>query len=187
MHFDGLSGFSKLTSQKSDLYLVGLFENDHLISDKVFNLKHDIYFEYQQDKIVVDAKYKITYASGKNSGDDYKHGVSQSDLYQAVTYAVRRNARKVFLIYPQTVGIKNKNQGEKTIRYVVHDALADSDTDIHIARIPIIHDQFPNLNYKQTLESNFRQTEIKLFDKLCDIFGVEAKGSERILMAGITK
>lgn len=186
-HLKGLPGFSKLTFQKSDLYLAGLFENDRLKNDKVFNLKHDIYFEYQQNKIVVDAKYKIIYASEKNSGDDYKHGVSQSDLYQAVTYAVRRNARKIFLIYPQTIEIKNKNQGEKTIRYVVHDSLADSDIDIHIARIPIIYDQFPNMNYKQSLESNFKQTEKKLFDKLCKIFGVAAKGGERILMAGITK
>ena len=184
-HLNGLPGFSKLTSQKSDLYLAGLYENDRKIKDNVFNLKHDIYFEYQQEKIVVDAKYKITYT--KNPGDNFKHGVSQTDLYQAVTYAVRRNARKVFLIYPQTIGAKEGNQSEKAIRYVVHDSIAGLDIDIHIATIPIIHDQFPNMNYKLTLENNFRQTEIRLFDKLCDIFGVEEKGSERLLMTGITK
>lgn len=174
-HLNGLPGFRKLTSQKSDLYLAGLFENDRLQNDKVFNLKHDIYFEYQKDKIVVDAKYKIAYSSTKNFEDDYKHGVSQSDLYQAVTYAVRRNVKQVFLIYPQTIGAKERNESEKAIRYVVHDSIAGLDIDIHIVRVPIIHDQFPNINYKQTLENNFKQTEKILFDKLCGVFGIETE------------
>ena len=59
----------------------------------VFQIKNDIYIK---DKLIIDTKYKI-----RASGDGLKEGVSQSDLYQMVSYALRRNCTDVLLLYPE--------------------------------------------------------------------------------------
>ena len=60
--------------------------------EKVFQIKNDIYIK---NKLIIDTKYKVRYA-----GDGLKAGVSQSDLYQMVSYAIRRNCSDVLLLYP---------------------------------------------------------------------------------------
>jgi 5-methylcytosine-specific restriction enzyme subunit McrC len=61
-------------------------------NNKVFQIKNDIYI---RQKLIIDTKYKI-----RQSGDGLKHGVSQGDVYQMVSYALRRNCRDVLLLYP---------------------------------------------------------------------------------------
>ncbi|MGZ3811870.1 MAG: McrC family protein [Mucilaginibacter sp.] len=62
----------------------------------VFQIKNDIYVK---DKLIIDTKYKIRYR-----GDGLKAGVIQSDLYQMVTYSLRRNCKDVLLLYPKSAG-----------------------------------------------------------------------------------
>ena len=62
---------------------------------KVFQIKNDIYIK---DKLIIDTKYKI-----RRKDDGLKSGVCQNDLYQMVSYAIRRNCNEVLLLYPQTV------------------------------------------------------------------------------------
>lgn len=59
---------------------------------KVFQIRNDIYIRGQ---LVIDTKYKI-----RQSGDGLKEGISQNDLYQMVSYALRRNCQDVLLLYP---------------------------------------------------------------------------------------
>jgi len=82
----------KVEYQKSDLYL----------SDKprAFNLQQDIFMTNKRDSdktLIVDAKYKIR---EKNFSEDPKKGISQSDLYQMVSYAYKRGCHEVVLLYP---------------------------------------------------------------------------------------
>jgi 5-methylcytosine-specific restriction enzyme subunit McrC len=77
--------------QKSDLYLSD--------QPQVFNLQQDIFLTNRSSgrKAIVDAKYKIR---DPNFKSDAKKGVSQSDLYQMVSYAYKRGCNEVVLIYP---------------------------------------------------------------------------------------
>jgi 5-methylcytosine-specific restriction enzyme subunit McrC len=82
--------------QKSNAYLV--------TKPQVFQMQHDIFLNSKSDParaIIVDTKYKVR----TFSEDDKKRGVSQSDLYQVVSYAYRRGCKEVILIYP--------NEGEE--------------------------------------------------------------------------
>ena len=49
-----------------------------------------------------------------------------------------------------------------TIRYIV----------ANIAKVPIIHHDFPNINPNFSLQNNFEKTEVRLKNSLCDIFGL---------------
>jgi 5-methylcytosine-specific restriction enzyme subunit McrC len=60
----------------------------------VFQIKNDIYIK---DRLIIDTKYKIRY-----KGTGLKAGVSQSDLYQMIAYALRRGCKNVLLIYPSS-------------------------------------------------------------------------------------
>lgn len=60
----------------------------------VFQIRNDIYFPGQ---LIMDTKYKI-----RSNNDGLKAGVVQSDLYQMVSYAVRRDCNNVLLLYPET-------------------------------------------------------------------------------------
>ncbi|WP_406657481.1 hypothetical protein V7O62_02695 [Methanolobus sp. ZRKC2] len=83
----------KVEAQKSDLYL----HDD----PKTFNLQHDILLTNKEtgEQIIIDTKYKPRW--DLESGDS-KKGISQSDMYQMVSYAYRRGNDKVLLIYPNT-------------------------------------------------------------------------------------
>ncbi|HTJ53344.1 MAG TPA: hypothetical protein VL443_28010 [Cyclobacteriaceae bacterium] len=77
--------------QKSNAYLT--------TKPEAFQMQHDIFLtsrDGSERKIIIDTKYKIR----DYSDTDKKKGVSQSDLYQVVSYAYRRGVSEVILIYP---------------------------------------------------------------------------------------
>lgn len=91
-----INHFSKdfeIESQKSELYL---HQNP-----KTFNLQHDILITNKKtkEKIIIDTKYKPRWDL---KDTDNKKGVSQTDMYQMISYAYRRGTNKVILIYPNT-------------------------------------------------------------------------------------
>jgi 5-methylcytosine-specific restriction enzyme subunit McrC len=166
-----IQGLKNLKYQKSDLFLARLYENDQIVKDNVFNLQHDIYFEYEGKKIIADTKYKIIYSPDKNTKDkDFKHGVSQSDLYQLVSYAIRRKATDLYLLYPETLLERNVNGIEKSVKFVITDEFADRKIGIRIAKVPIIHHDFPNIDSSKSLQNNFEETDIRLKNRLMEIF-----------------
>ena len=81
----------KVHYQKSDLNLTD--------TPAAFRMKHDIFLQHRKDttnSIIVDTKYK----SRLFEAGDSKKGVSQADMYQVFSYAVRRKCSKVVVIYP---------------------------------------------------------------------------------------
>jgi 5-methylcytosine-specific restriction enzyme subunit McrC len=85
----------KVEYQKSEKYLA---TNEQ--GKKVFKLQHDIFLtsRVRPDlKIIVDTKYKIRDINFKN---DLKRGIVQADLYQMVSYAVKRGCSDILLVYP---------------------------------------------------------------------------------------
>ncbi len=63
-------------------------------------MQHDIFLTSKSNrdrKIIIDTKYKVRDPNFKN---DLKKGVAQSDLYQMVSYALKRGCTELILIYP---------------------------------------------------------------------------------------
>jgi len=78
--------------QKSEEYLSN--------TPKVFNMQHDIFLTSRQGikrKVIIDTKYKLR---PDNFKTDPKKGVAQSDLYQMVSYALKRGCTELILLYP---------------------------------------------------------------------------------------
>lgn len=131
-----------IKTQKSDKYLA-----TNNLDEKIFQIRHDIFIErFKKTPIIIDTKYK------RLKRKDKKNGVSQSDMYQMVSYAIRRGCTDVKLIYPTDLGSSNN---EKII-YKVKDELAENQIiEIEIYEIPIIQNNFElqsNLNLEQQFE-----------------------------------
>ena len=113
----------KAKTQRSDKYLD---------EAKAFNLKPDLWLKTQEKSLIADTKYKIVYSDEK----DPKKGISQSDLYQMLAYAVRFKVDEIILFYPNTV---KQNQEEQT-ELIIRDALAnDKEISIRAFQLPIIN------------------------------------------------
>ncbi len=170
-HLKHIDGVKNLKYQKSDLYLAKLYENNKLIKNRVFNLQHDIYFEHHSKKIIADTKYKIIYLPKQpDEKKDFKWGVSQPDLYQLVSYAIRRESSHLYLIYPEILMEKSSKEQDPAIKFSIHDEFANEDVFIYISKVPIIHHNFPNIELNLDLQKNFETTELLLKDRLFEIF-----------------
>lgn len=142
--------------QRSDTYLD---------ESKVFNLKPDLFLQASGKSMIADAKYKFIY-SNKN---DPKCGISQSDLYQMLAYAVRFKVNEIILFYPNTL---KSNQGTSA-EFAIKDQLAnDQKITIKAFQVPIINknlfeqSSFPNA---EKLNKLFEPTKNELKAKLEEI------------------
>ena len=152
-HF--MNDFKTIKIQKSDKYLAINEKNEN-----VFQLRHDIFLEKKDDStIIIDVKYKKLYRNDK------KNGVSQSDMYQMVSYAIRRKCTDIKLVYPRHL---EQNSDDEKMLYKVKDELAnDKMLQIGIHEIPIIQSGF-RLQANLSLEQQFSS----LNDELEKIFKV---------------
>lgn len=95
----------------------------------VFQIRNDIYI---QDKLIIDTKYKI-----RSNDDGLKAGVAQSDLYQMISYALRRNCKNVLLLYPAT-----ENSSGIDTNFSIPSAMLSEDIEINVRNINIVLDNF---------------------------------------------
>jgi 5-methylcytosine-specific restriction enzyme subunit McrC len=96
-------------------------------STRAFQIKNDIYIK---DKLVIDTKYKI-----RDKYDGLKEGVSQGDLYQMISYALRRNCKDVLLLYPEMKSSLNT----PSVFQIQSDMLPEK-LNIHIRSLDITFD-----------------------------------------------
>jgi 5-methylcytosine-specific restriction enzyme subunit McrC len=66
---------------------------------KVFKIRNDVYFK---DELIIDTKYKARTKEANRKG-----GVQQSDLYQVISYSIRRGCSSAMLLYPYIDGADN--------------------------------------------------------------------------------
>lgn len=90
--------------QKSDKYVA---ENES--GEKVFRMQHDIYLTSGNRNLIIDTKYKDT------DFEDKKGNISQTDIYQMATYAIRRGCNELILIYPKFHGDDSRVEANYTI------------------------------------------------------------------------
>ena len=133
----------------------------HLDVEKAFLLKPDLYIKTVHKSLIADTKYKIIYSDER----DPKKGISQSDLYQMLGYAVRFNVDEIILFYPNTVSQEQEGETELTIK----DALAgDKEIWIKAFQLPIINRELLDAPLKQRtdLSELFEETRGDLKNKI---------------------
>lgn len=90
----------------------------------VFQIRNDMYI---RDELIIDTKYKI-----RSDSYDPKAGVAQSDLYQMISYAIRRNCMNVLLLYPSKVNSVRKDTKFTVPASIISDAIEIEAKDINI-------------------------------------------------------
>lgn len=90
-------------SNMAELYVDGVFKG------QTFALSEDILIADNDWCIILDTKYKKTLSFDK-IGVDKKLGISDADAKQMLVYAVKRGARKLYLVYPLYRGEKAETQ-----------------------------------------------------------------------------
>jgi 5-methylcytosine-specific restriction enzyme subunit McrC len=129
----------------------------YLAENKKFQLKPDLILEFDDRKLIGDTKYKIVYQD-KN---DLKKGISQSDLYQMIAYAIRFKVNEIVLFYPNTINNQTPNNSELSII----DELADNEEiQIKSFQLPIINFALFDNDYKSehSLKLDFEKTKEEL-------------------------
>jgi 5-methylcytosine-specific restriction enzyme subunit McrC len=97
----------------------------------VFQIRNDIYIP---DKLIIDTKYKI-----RSNNDGLKAGVAQSDLYQMISYALRRHCSNVLLLYPATV-----NSSAVDATFSIPSAMLSGDISIDVRNLNIVFNNLQN-------------------------------------------
>lgn len=119
----------------------GQVSGTYLDEAKSFGLKPDLVLDLGYKKVIADTKYKMVYADSL----DPKKGISQSDLYQMLAYAVRFGIQEIKLFYPNSIAttiakdvasihIKDKLADEKKITITAHQ-LPILDTTMTVATL----------------------------------------------------
>ncbi len=136
----------------------------HLDEDETFRLKPDLWLKTDDKSLIADTKYKIIYSDDA----DPKRGISQSDLYQMLAYAVRFDVDEIILFYPDTINQKQSGKTELRIR----DKLAGGkEVTVSAFQLPIINKEIlgKQLNTKTDLTELFEMTRTELKNRLEDI------------------
>ena len=133
---DFVTGF--LDENRKDLDIHAQKQDRYLASTKdsgVFQLIPDIFIQNKANhtkNTIVDTKYKIL-----NQNTDSKKGVSQADMYQVVSYAIRHEVSNIILLYPASISNHEdsdnvKNAGSSLACFIVRDELSNIKKEIHI-------------------------------------------------------
>lgn len=142
-------------SQRSDKYLD---------ESRNFNIKPDLWIKTANKSLIADTKYKIVYSNE----DDPKKGISQTDLYQMLAYAVRFNVDDIVLFYPNTITDKQ----QKEVKLKIKDALAnDKEVSIRAYQLPILDKEVTYNEYSSNVDFNdiFASTKVNLRNCLKNI------------------
>jgi 5-methylcytosine-specific restriction enzyme subunit McrC len=133
----------------------------YLDEGKVFNLKPDLWLKTINKSLIADTKYKIVYSDAK----DQKKGVSQNDLYQMISYAIRFKVFEIFLFYPNTF----KQNKDEQIEIIVKDEIGEGkEIIIRAFQLPIINKQLlkngllPKTNLNELFESTRQELKAKI-------------------------
>lgn len=94
---------------------------------EVFQIRNDLFIK---DRLIIDTKYKL-----RSGNDGLKAGVSQNDLYQMVSYAIRRNCKNVLLVYPTAEGSLNTASS-----FQIQSEMFDDEINIEVRNIDITFD-----------------------------------------------
>ena len=137
--------YKEITAQKSNLYLAQVMVDDKPLSN-VFRLKQDIFLRDLNNNVtILDTKYKLL-----NKSEDKKYGISQSDMYQMCSYALRGGYNNLALVYPRV------DCFHKDIKYRINSAFNEEVIEIKVIIIDFV------LDYQSFIKS--RSEEFELYE-----------------------
>ncbi|WP_318640692.1 McrC family protein [Flavobacterium ardleyense] len=143
----------------------GQAKGTYLDEAKAFGLKPDLILEFADYKtIIADTKYKMVYADGA----DAKNGISQTDLYQMVGYAIRFGITDIKLLYPNTC--KGENCSELKTISIIDELAQQQAITIKAHQLPIMDQSISIENlHKIKLSDCFKDLKDKLKARLQEI------------------
>ena len=152
----GYGGSAKL--QENKMSLIDKIVYAGQTSGAAFKLRHDILAEYKDKIFILDTKYKeiSRFEDNPNYRDDLLAEINQSDLYQVLEYARKRNLKDVYLLYP----MYRYEQAENEFPYGINENLSGN-INVHLIRLPFV------------FEEDEEQTKKQLTDTIKKIFGIE--------------
>lgn len=125
----------KVCLQESRMSLIEKIIYKGETSGAAFTMRHDILVEFEDKVFVLDTKYKEITRFEDNP--DYKETISteakQSDLYQVLEYARKRDISDVYLLYP----MYRYEEKEEGFPVAVSESLSGN-INIHFIRMPFI-------------------------------------------------
>ena len=139
----------------------------YLDEAKNFNMRPDIFLQFNGKQCIIDTKYKIIY----NNAGDIKNNISQADLYQMLAYAVRYKLKDILLFYPNTSSIYQK----EAFHIKIKDEWASQTINVSAFQIPVIDTNLFSINgdyFKSisqifsTLKHNLKQRFIEIIEKI---------------------
>ena len=150
---DFIFGFIK--KELKDIEVKPQGTSKYLTENKAFQLRPDLVFSVNGKTIIADTKYKMIYP---HNYSDKKFGISQSDMYQMLAYAVRNKSNEVKLFYPSTA---NDLEHNSSITYDIIDELASNQKiSIKAFQLPIIKNNWRNTeNTNISLTKSFADTK----------------------------
>ncbi len=135
-----------------------------LDESEIYNLRPDLLLKTDHTSIIADTKYKIVYSDEK----DPKKGISQSDIYQMLAYAIRFNVDQIILFYPNTITCQQDNSTE----IIIKDSFA-AEKNIHMRafQLPVLDKEIlqSKLNQNISLNDLFVTTKHKLRQRIEDL------------------
>jgi len=153
--------FGFIEKEISEVNASAQVSSTYLDMEEHFALRPDLMLKMPHKTIIADTKYKIVYSDDK----DPKKGISQSDLYQMLAYAVRFKIDEIILFYPNT----NRNYSEEVSRIQIEDTLAANKViQINSYQLPILNKELFTERFKADfdLKTIFESTRIELIEKL---------------------
>jgi 5-methylcytosine-specific restriction enzyme subunit McrC len=130
-----------------------------MINDIVVKLKDNSY-------ILFDTKYKKIYNTKVQEEEDLDpvYNISQSDIYQMVSYAIGSGISDVGLIYPSLPFEPQKN--ELPVYEIEDEFTSGTIIRIHPFKVDIVHSDGLELEVSGKLENLFESASQKLIDQL---------------------
>lgn len=121
----------KVKTQTADQYLTTV-KIDNISLGFAFNLREDILLEQNDQIVILDTKYKVI-DSFENIYKNKKLDIEEDDVRQMAVYALRRNAKKLYLIYPLR---RNEKPETKIVNYNVLVDDKTSSIPLEILKVP---------------------------------------------------
>jgi len=136
-----LRGAAKVRLQASEMSVFTDVRYAGRSYGKTMTMKHDILVEHKEKGVfILDTKYKMMdrFENSEDVRGTVSTEASQSDVYQVLTYARKRNLKDVYLLYPMfryedlelesVVGVSPKEDGSEPI-------------NVHLVRLPFVFEE----------------------------------------------
>lgn len=146
----------------------GQVAGTYLDEAKTFGLKPDLILDFGIKKVIADTKYKLVYTNET----DLKKGISQTDLYQMIAYAIRFKIDEIKLFYPKTISSKDTKQISQVV--VIDELAGKLPITITTHQLSVLDTDITSLYLSEfdNFMEGFDRLRVKLKGELEEVLGI---------------